>query len=109
VRFVRQGPPEEVFALGGVFIFAVLFPLTIAYARRIWRRGAAVVASVPAELADRLTRIEQAVDAIAVEVERIGESQRYMTNLFNDSPRALGVGAADPIELKQREAELRRR
>jgi hypothetical protein len=108
VRVVQSGPPEEVFVLGGMFIFVVLFPLTIAYARRIWRRGAAVAASVPRELADRLTRIEQAVDAIAVEVERVGESQRYMTHLFSE-PRALGAGPAEPIELKQREAELHRR
>ena len=30
---------------------------------------------------DRLARIEQAVDAIAIEVERIAESQRFLTKL----------------------------
>ena len=30
---------------------------------------------------DRLARIEQAVDAIAIEVERIAESQRFLTRL----------------------------
>jgi outer membrane murein-binding lipoprotein Lpp len=102
----REGPPEEVFVLGGMFIFVVLLPLTIAYSRRIWRRGAAVVASIPQELADRLTRLEQGVDAIAVEVERIGEGQRYMTRMFatDGSHRALGEGAAQPIDVKAREA-----
>ena len=32
-----------------------------------------------AELAQNVERINQAVDAIAVEVERIGESQRFLT------------------------------
>jgi hypothetical protein len=32
----------------------------------------------------RLERIEQAIDAMAVEVERISESQRYMTKLLAD-------------------------
>jgi HD superfamily phosphodiesterase len=33
---------------------------------------------------DRLARIEQAVDAIAIEVERIAESQRFLTKLQTD-------------------------
>ena len=32
----------------------------------------------------RLERIEHAVDAIAVEVERISENQRFTTKLLND-------------------------
>ena len=102
----REGPPEEVFVLGGMFIFVVLLPLTIAYSRRIWRRSAAAVASIPQELADRFTRLEQGVDAIAVEVERIGEGQRYMTRMFatDGSHRALGEGAAQPIDVKARDA-----
>jgi hypothetical protein len=31
---------------------------------------------------DRLKRLEQAVDSIAVELERVGEGQRYMTKLM---------------------------
>jgi hypothetical protein len=89
----RDGPPEEVFALGGVFMVIVLLPLSIAFARRIWRRSAAAVSSIPKELMERFTRLEQGVDAIAVEVERIGEGQRYL----------IGSGAAEPVSVKQRE------
>ncbi len=32
----------------------------------------------------RLQRVEQAVDAVAVEVERIGESQRFLTKVLTD-------------------------
>ena len=91
----------------GLFIVIVLLPLSIALARRLWRRGVATVTSLPAELTDRLTRLEQGVDAVAVEVERIGEGQRYMARMMTEdgSLRAIGAGAADPIEVKAREAE----
>ena len=36
------------------------------------------------EIGSRLTNIEQAVDAMAIEVERIGEGQRFMTRLFTE-------------------------
>ena len=36
------------------------------------------------ELNERLARIEQAVDAIAVEAERISEGQRFTTRLLSE-------------------------
>jgi len=107
----REGPPEEVFVLGGIFMVVVLLPLSIAMARRIWRRGVATIAKLPAELTERLTRLEQGMDAVAVEIERIGEGQRYMARLFggDGSPRAIGAGAAEPVEVKAQEAEGRYR
>jgi hypothetical protein len=78
------------------------------YARRIWRRGGSVIPALHRDLTDRLTHLEQSVDAVAIEVERIGEGQRFMTRLFteNGTPRAPGEGAAEPIESKAREAAL---
>ena len=107
----RQGPPEEVFVIAGLFTVVVFLPLSIAFARRIWRRGAAVITQLPSELYDRFTRLEQAVDAIAVEVERVGEGQRFMSRVFADdaAQRALGAGAAAPIEMREREAAHLRR
>ena len=102
-RFVRQGPPEEAYVLGGMFMIIVFFPLSVALARRIWRRSAAVVTSFPREITERLSRMEQAVEATAVEVERIGEGQRFLTRLFTEGEgaRAIGAGAAQPLERKQ--------
>jgi hypothetical protein len=99
---VYNGPPEEAFVLGGIFIIVVLLPLSIAYARRIWRRSAAVVTSIPKEIAERLFRMEQAVEATAVEVERIGEGQRFLTRLFTegDAARAIGSGTQLPLQQK---------
>lgn len=93
-RIVRTGPPEEVFVLSGVFMIIVLLPLSIAYARRIWRRGAAVVTAMPRELSERFGRLEQAVEATALEVERIGEGQRFLTRLFTEGAPLHALGAA---------------
>jgi len=98
----RQGPPEEVFVLSGMFIVVVFLPLSIAFARRIWKRGAAAVAAFPQELVDRLNRLDQSVDSIAIEVERIGEGQRFVTRVLTDNSRAIGAGAAQPIDLGAR-------
>jgi hypothetical protein len=100
---VRQDPPEEFYILGMIFVFVFFLPLSIAFSRRIWRRSAAIVTSFPRELAERLSRMEQAVEATAVEVERIGEGQRFLTRLFTEGEgaRAIGAGAAQPLERKQ--------
>ncbi len=101
--YVQRGPPEEAWVAGGFFLVLVIFPLTIAYARRIWRRGAVAVSAFPKELSDRLFRMEQAVEATSLEVERIGEGQRFLTKLFTEGEgaRALGAGAAQPIAQKR--------
>lgn len=83
-----------------VFTVFVLFPLTIAYARRLWRRGAVAVAELPKVLAERLTRLDQAVDTIAIEVERISEGQRFLTKVMTEhnAARSLGAGPDESLE-----------
>ena len=99
-----QDPTEAIAIVSTVLTLFVLFPLTIAYARRLWRRGAVAVAELPKILAERLARLDQAVDAIAIEVERISEGQRFLTKVMTDSSgRAIGAGAAQPIEINARE------
>lgn len=93
----RNGPPEEVFIIPVVFTIFVLAPIAIAYARRIWKRGATVIAPIPREVTDRLEQLGQSVESIALEVERIGEGQRFVTKVMTESGRALGAGAAQPI------------
>lgn len=67
---------------------------------RIFTRGQRAVPAADnatlARLDDRLTRMEQAIDAVAVEVERISEGQRFTTRLLSDrsaerSPERLGA------------------
>jgi hypothetical protein len=65
-----------------------------------WETGAS-----PRQLDDRLTNLEQSVDAVAIEIERIGEGQRFMTNFFaeNGTGRAAGKEAARPDSSKARD------
>lgn len=105
----RSGPPEEVVALGMLFTLCAILPLSIAHARRIWRRSA-MGPVLPADLGDRLTGLEQSLDSVAIEVERIGEGQRFMTRVFAEGgdPRALGA-AADAVERAHGQAPQLRR
>jgi hypothetical protein len=52
---------------------------------------------IPSEVMNRLERIEQAVDAIAVEVERISEGQRFTTKLLSDT-RSDALPAGSPAQ-----------
>jgi hypothetical protein len=106
----RNGPPDEVYILTGVFMFVVLLPLSFALARRIWRRGAPVATALPQEFYDRFTRVEQSLDTIAIEVERVGEGQRFLTRMQSEqAERALGAGAADRMDAGTREKERQAR
>jgi hypothetical protein len=74
-------PGEVIGILGSLTIVgAVLFPIARALAKRI--EGRVPVAQVAPATDARLDRIEHAVEAIAVEVERISEGQRFTTKLL---------------------------
>jgi hypothetical protein len=104
----ETGPPEEFFVLTGIFMFVVLLPLSIAYARRIWRKSVGAVSALPQEIYDRFNRLDQAIDSVAIEVERVGENQRYLTKVYADQ-RALGAGPAERVEAVERERERQAR
>jgi hypothetical protein len=59
-------------------------PLVIVQARKLWMRDSAVSTLSSPGTEQRLERIEQAIDAMAVEVERIAEGQRFVTKLLAD-------------------------
>ena len=46
---------------------------------------------------ERLARVEQAVEAIAIEIERVSEGQRYVTKLLNERAQPLLEGVAAPV------------
>jgi hypothetical protein len=48
------------------------------------------------EIADRVNRIETAVDATAIEVERISEGQRFTTRLLADRAGAPALAEHSP-------------
>jgi hypothetical protein len=79
-------PPQAVDVAFGFFItIAVIIiglPLARAFARRMDRRSGP--AQMPAEISTQLAQLNQAVDAIALEVERISEGQRFTARLLSE-------------------------
>jgi hypothetical protein len=65
-------------------------------ARMLWRAGSRVKPGArPAVDDGRMERLESAVDAIAIEVERISESQRFAVGLLADRLPARGERVAE--------------
>jgi len=113
-------PPNLVIPAVSVVTLALGIPLSIAWARRIVRRASRPT-PVPSDIKVRLDRIEQSVDTIAIEVERISEGQRFVTRLMAERPAAgasadssvekaaqqqplmLGAGAMEPIVVPERD------
>jgi len=69
-------------AMTMVVMLALGIPLVRALTRR-WERES-LQPPVPPEVAARLERIEDAVEAVAIEVERISEGQRFTTKLLSE-------------------------
>ncbi|MFN8582743.1 MAG: hypothetical protein U0163_17425 [Gemmatimonadaceae bacterium] len=88
---------DLVVIMTGIITLAIGVPIVRAVARSIERRGLSSEDS--REIRDRLQSIELAVDAIAVEVERIAEAQRFSTRLLAErpaSPPAIESGRQGP-------------
>ncbi len=83
----RPAIDDDMVAVLAVMSLVMLFPFVIAYTRRIWKRAPSAKA-LPAAAESRLERIEQAVEPIAIEVERVSEGQRFVTKLLSDTNRA---------------------
>ncbi len=78
-------PPQAVDISVAFFVMTAFvivgLPLARAFARRMDRRGAGAPVE---EIAPRLDRIEQAIEAIAIEVERVSEGQRFTTKAISE-------------------------
>ena len=70
---------------GGIVGLTILFLL----GRWIWKRfvrdDVPARRALPAEDSERLRRLENGIEAMAIEIERISEGQRYVTKLMADS------------------------
>jgi hypothetical protein len=114
--------PNLAIPAASVVMMALALPISIAWAKRIVRRTPRPT-PVPSDVTMRLDRIEQAVDTIAIEVERISEGQRFVTRLMAERPATttasdgsssdkavgqqqplmLGAGAMEPIVVAERD------
>ena len=93
--------PDNVAAISATAIVLLGFPLVITLARNLWKRGTrkAVVAQqqlTPA-VEQRLERVEQGVDAIAIEIERISEGQRFVTKLLSEGSAGLRLQQGEAV------------
>jgi hypothetical protein len=79
-----QPSASQVTAISIIGLITVAMPLSIAFARILFRRGNRPPPQVPKDVSDRLERMEQGIEAVALEVERIGEGQRFVTQLMSD-------------------------
>ncbi len=78
---------------GTIMIIALGFPILRAIIRAVERRSEPP--AIPSDLNQRLDRIEQTVDSIAVEIERVSEAQRFLTRLQTEG-RQVGSGQQPP-------------
>lgn len=96
-------PPEIVYPVGGFIAIILSIGLVLVgtnAAKVFLNRRFGSPALRPGMDEDRLTRIEQAVDSIAVEVERISEAQRFTTKLLAGRDAAVQVQDANRLEGK---------
>jgi hypothetical protein len=88
---------KEVIPIVAILSVFVFFPIAISVARNIWRRGSLPAATRPdRESAQRLERMEQAMDAIAIEIERVSEGQRFVTRLLSEQRNGVAIAAGQP-------------
>ncbi len=85
----------QTLALSIVFTIFVLGPLAIGFAKTLFKRSnrPALPPAVFNEAAQRLERVEAAVETIALEIERISEGQRFVTKLLSENQPAPQLGA----------------
>lgn len=86
---------ESIVPVAGIFGTFFLLPIGIAFARLLWKRASsppARTAISDAATTQRLEQLQQSVDTIALEVERISEGQRYVAKLYADKERP-AIGA----------------
>jgi hypothetical protein len=77
---------EDIVVPIAFFFTAIVISIGIPLVRGLVRRWdrKAIQPTLPADAAARLERIEQAIDAMSIEVERIAEGQRFVTRLMTD-------------------------
>jgi hypothetical protein len=79
--------PIVLFICGAAIV--IFTPIAKAVARSIERKSESRTSP---EVADRLDRMEHAIESIAIEIERISEGQRFTTKLLAEQKTRIGAG-----------------
>lgn len=96
---VRYGPftSNQITAISILSVLFVAAPLAWAMAMVALRRSARPPApQIPKDVSERLERMEHGIDAVALEVERIGEGQRFVTQLMSDRAKRAALPEGVP-------------
>ena len=90
--------PGIVAGLGAVFTIFVLAPIAFSAARMMWKRtNRPVQPTMSDDASKRLERLEQGMDAIAIEIERVSEGQRFVTRLLSEGHAAAALPASQRV------------
>jgi hypothetical protein len=100
--------------------FALLMPLAIQFARRLFGPNSARFdrqsKADAAALRNRMDQMDSAIEAVAIEVERIGEGQRFLTQAMTeggaraplDPAHVARVGGFEAVRVREQESAERR-
>jgi hypothetical protein len=118
VALVAPPPPQTLgmsqdtmTALGLAFSAFFLLPLAIGSMRLMFRRAKRRETQPAADMTARFEQLEQAVDAVAIEIERVGEAQRFQARVLSEANMMPALneahGAAEPVPLREYERARR--
>lgn len=88
---------SQAFAIGIVAVSAAAAFISWVVANAVTRLREAQAPRPPSDLEARLARIEAAVEAIAIEVERVGELQRFTAKLNQSASPPEPARIARPV------------
>ena len=97
---------QEGVAAGGFSVLGVMTIVLIVLRRRWRRRAPKQSGQLSVDATERLQRLENGMDAIAIEIERVSEGQRFVTKLLSESHGAApaqrvgqpGIGSGEPLK-----------
>ncbi|MDB4892203.1 MAG: hypothetical protein JWL61_4058 [Gemmatimonadetes bacterium] len=95
-----RGNSDNMIPIAAIFTVFVLAPIAFSIARLVWKRGSLRHVAQAQDINPRLERMEQAIEAIAIEMERVSEGQRFVTRIMSES-RSVGEGqrVAQPLPI----------
>jgi hypothetical protein len=73
-------PLEMVFG----FVFSIVALGSVTSVIKLWIKRREVPVRLPPGMDERLARMEQSMESMAVEIERIAEGQRFTTKLLSE-------------------------
>jgi len=89
-RASRTLPPSQSDMLISLLLLLALSSLGISIANALGRRGGRSDKEIE-ELRERVLRLEQSIESMTGDMDRVSESQRFMTALLEDRARSQGA------------------